>query len=68
VKDEAVLTVSVKTTRRLKMPMLPNFILDADGGKVAIQELTQEQLGEVGRAWTEALQRKARDRAAEQTA
>lgn len=55
-------TVSVKTERVLLLPTLPNFLRTPSDEPVPIESLTQEQLEEVGRKWTEALKRKARDK------
>jgi len=55
-------TITVKAERKLILPVLPNFLRDEQGSAIAIQDLTQDQLAEIGRQWTEALQRKARDR------
>jgi hypothetical protein len=40
-----------------KLPMVPNYILAADGSdrKIAIEELGEDQLRAIGRAWTDAL-------------
>ena len=60
--------VTVKTERTLRLPVLPNFIRDTNDQPVPIESLQQEQLQEIGRAWTEALCRKARNLASERTA
>jgi hypothetical protein len=59
--------ITVKTERVVKLPMLPNFILTEGGDSLPIQSLSQEQLQEVGRAWTDALMRKARDKVTAET-
>lgn len=57
------ITVTVRLERRLKMPTLPNFIRDAATDEpVDIADLTEDQLREIGKAWTDALVRKARER------
>lgn len=61
-------TVTVKSTRVLMLPQLPNFLRDEQGGTVPVEDLSQEQLDEVGRKWTDALKQKARDRAGDRTA
>lgn len=62
-----IVRVTLKMERRLKLPTLPNFIRDEDDNAVPVESLTQDQLEEIGRAWTKALQQKARDRASEVT-
>jgi hypothetical protein len=57
-------TVTVKTKRTLMLPQLPNHLRDEQGGTVPVESLSQDQLDEVGRKWTDALKQKARDRAA----
>jgi hypothetical protein len=61
-------TVTVKTTRTLVLPTLPNFIRTEAGELVDISSLTEEQLREIGSKWTEALVRKARERRCAKTA
>ena len=46
------------------LPQLPNHLRDEQGGTVPVESLSQDQLDEVGRKWTDALKQKARDRAA----
>lgn len=60
-------TVTVTTTRTLMLPTLPNFIRDEQDTAIPVEDLTQEQLREIGQKWTDALMRKARDRAGERT-
>jgi hypothetical protein len=54
-------TVTVKTTRTLVLPTLPNFIRTESDESLDIASLTEEQLREIGAKWTEALVRKARE-------
>lgn len=61
-------TVSVTTKRTLLLPTLPNFIRDEQDAIIPVEDLTQDQLRELGQKWTEALMRKARDRAGNRTA
>jgi hypothetical protein len=56
------ITVTVKHTRILKLPTLPNFIRDTKDEPVGIETLSEEQLREIGQKWTDALVRKARER------
>lgn len=58
-------TVTVKTERTLLLPTLPNFIRDERDAAIPVEDLTQDQLREIGQKWTDALMRKARDRAEE---
>jgi hypothetical protein len=55
-------TVTVKTERVFRLPMLPNYLVTPEGQSEPIQSLTQEQLEEIGRQWTKALMAKARDK------
>ena len=57
--------VTVKTERTLLLPTLPNFIRDERDVAIPVEDLTQDQLREIGQKWTEALMRKARDRVGE---
>ncbi len=61
-------TVTVTTKRTLLLPTLPNFIRDERDAAIPVEDLTQDQLRELGQKWTEALMRKARDRAGDKTA
>ena len=54
--------IIIETTQRVKLPTLPNFIRTGET-TIRIQDLSQKQLQEIGRRWTEALMRKARDKA-----
>ena len=62
------ITVTVKTTRTLLLPSLPNFMRTPDDESIDVGELSEEQLREIGSRWTEALVRKARDRCGDATA
>lgn len=54
-------TVYVKSS--VKLPRLPNFlILDDDAGKIPVEALSDESLGQIGEMWTEALIEHARRR------
>jgi hypothetical protein len=60
--------ITVKTERTLFLPLRPNFIRTLNDEAVDIGDLTEEQLREIGRAWTEAMVRKGRDRRGEAVA
>lgn len=55
-------TVTVKTTRKLVLPTLPNFIRTPIDECIDVGELTEDQIREVGAMWTDALVRKSRER------
>lgn len=62
----AVIQVTVKTSRKLYMPTVPNFVRSprADGidDSIDVGDLSEDQLREIGARWTEALVRKGRER------
>ena len=51
--------IVVKVTRRiesfLRLPMLPNYLINEGGQRVDVGNLTEEQLREIGDAWLKAL-------------
>lgn len=49
-----------KKTVNIKIPMLPNFLFDEKKNQYSICDLTEEELREVGKEWTEELVKKAR--------
>jgi hypothetical protein len=57
--------ITVKSERTLLLPTLPNFIRTETEEGVDISTLTEEQLREIGKHWTDALVRKARERKAD---
>ena len=57
---EVVLTI--KAERKVLLPRLPNLVRTVNGESIPIHELSQDQLEQLGRAWTEELKRKARDK------
>lgn len=57
---EVVLTI--KSERKVLLPTLPNFVRTVNDESIPICELSQDQLEQLGRAWTEELKRKARNR------
>lgn len=64
----AKLSVTVKSTRTLLMPTLPNYLRTPTDEAVDVGDLTEEQVREVGAKWTEALVRKSRERRGETNA
>jgi len=55
--------VTIKTNKTLFLPTLPNFIRsDSDDPMIPIEDLSQEQLTEIGKAWTDALLQHAKER------
>ena len=48
--------------KELTIPSIPNFIRTADGEPVPIEDLTDDQLREIGRQWTDSLLVKSRHR------
>jgi hypothetical protein len=61
-------TVTVKTTRMLLLPTLPNYLRTPIDEAVDVGDLSEEQIREIGAKWTEALARKSRDRRGAATA
>lgn len=55
-------SVTVKTTRTLLLPTLPNYLRTPTDEIVDVGDLTEGQAREIGAKWTEALVRKSRDR------
>lgn len=55
-------SVTVKTTRTLLLPTLPNYLRTPTDEAVDVGDLTEEQVREICAKWTEALVRKSRDR------
>lgn len=60
--------LTVKTTRTLLLPRLPNFLRTEAGDLVGVETLTEDQLREVGAAWTAALIQHSRDRRGDKAA
>jgi hypothetical protein len=52
-------TITIRREQRVQLPSLPNFIRDADDKAISIVDLSEEQLREIGKQWTDALVRKA---------
>lgn len=65
--EKMKVTITVKAERTLLLPTLPNFIRDERDAVIPVEDLTQDQLREIGQKWTEALMQKARDRARDRT-
>ena len=61
--SEKHVTVTVTTRRVLRLPTVPHFIRDESDQTVPIEDLTEDQLVEIGKCWTNALVQKSRDRA-----
>lgn len=55
-------SLTVKTTRTLLLPTVPNYLRTESDNPVDITTLTEDQLREIGTAWTAALIKRARDR------
>jgi hypothetical protein len=64
----AKVLVTVKTTRTLLLPTLPNFLRTPADEAVDVGDLTEDQIREVGAKWIDALVRKSRDRRGESIA
>ena len=54
-----LISIVVKQDRRVILPSLPKFIRDEDDTAISIENLTEEQLREIGKQWTDALVHKA---------
>ena len=55
--------ITVKTELEIVLPILPNFVRTSNKDVcISIGELTEQQIKELGEAWTEALIKKARDK------
>lgn len=63
-----MVNITVKTTRTLLLPMLPNFIRGQNDEAVDVADMTEEQLRELGAKWIEALVRKSRERRGDKVA
>jgi hypothetical protein len=59
--SEKILTVTIPVT--IEIPEPPTVLGLSNGGAVETHELTDQQLEQVGRAWTEALKARARGKA-----
>lgn len=53
---------TVQVTYRIQVPTVPNFLRAEDGTTVPIEAITEKGLGEIGREWTDALIKKAKDK------
>jgi len=55
--------ITVKTELEVLLPTLPNFVRTANKNAVMpLQDLTEQQIREIGSEWTAALIRKAADK------
>lgn len=67
-KMDKTVRLTVKTTRTLLLPKVPNFLRTEADDPVGVETLTEDQLREVGTAWTSALIENARNRRGDMTA
>lgn len=47
---------------KLKLPMLPNFLFDENKNQYKVSELSDGEIRELGKEWTEALLKRNRER------
>lgn len=53
------ITVIINREHRLRLPMIPSFIRDSQDNAISLADLSDEQLVEIGKQWTQALIHKA---------
>lgn len=52
--------MEITTKVKLRVPKVPNFIMcEVGDGKVSVADLTDEQLSQIGEAWTARLMERA---------
>lgn len=55
-------SLKIQISQEFRLPILPGYIVTTDGVSIAVETFSEEQLREIGKQWTEALVKKARDR------
>lgn len=53
---------TIQVTYSVQIPDTPSFLRLQDGSIIPIEAITEEKLKEIGREWTEALIKKAKDK------